>query len=107
MNNLKQTEEIVFSVKLWGSRLHGKIPAIRLRSLLIRKLSEDIPLQINMAGVKQITPGFARECFGLLYLVAVQNNCTIYFSHTPKEIRPILLQGIASAIKPRYEKEIS
>jgi hypothetical protein len=56
-----------------------------------------------MAGVKSVTPGFALDCFGQLYLVANSRRARIKFSHAKKELRPILLKGVQDAIRiPRH-----
>lgn len=56
-------------------------------------------MQLNMAGVKEITPGFAQEAFGNLYLIANQRRSRIKFTHASTKIKPILLAGVKSALR--------
>jgi hypothetical protein len=86
------------SVKIWGARLHGRVPALELRNLCQSRLKEDEVLTLNMAGVKDITPGFAYECFGKLYLEANKRGARIKFNKASKEIEPTLLSGIKAAL---------
>jgi hypothetical protein len=47
-----------------------------------------------MAGVRDITPGFAQECFGKLRNEAKRMNSTIRFEYVEADIQNILLSGI-------------
>ncbi len=58
-----------------------------------------------MAGVKEVTPGFARECFGELYIIAASRGCQIKFTSVPDDLKPILRSGIAAALRPKYERD--
>ena len=89
----------VISVKRWGTRLNSKPSAQALRAKCERLLSFDDVLIINMAGVKDITPGFAQECFGKLQLVANRRGARIKFSYTEKTLAPIILNGIKAELR--------
>lgn len=56
----------VIIVKAWSSRLRGKESAIKFRQKCIQSLRLDETLRINMADVKEVSEGFAFECFGKL-----------------------------------------
>ena len=105
VDKIPPPKQNLYSVKPWSSRLHGKIPAIELRELLERRLRRSQPLLINMAGVKEVTPGFARECFGELYILAVSRGCQIKFTSVPDHLKPVLRNGVAAALRPRYERD--
>ncbi len=103
MSNSNEIRNL-YSIKPWASRLHGKVSAQKLREILESKLNKEHTLYINMAGVKEVTPGFAIECFGKLYLAASKQGCQIKFKSTPKEIKPVLRNAISQACKPAYER---
>lgn len=52
-----------------------------------------------MAGVKDLTPGFAYECFGRLYLKANKEGARIKFEHTEDYLKGILLSGVKAALR--------
>jgi hypothetical protein len=87
------------SVKPWASRLSGIDGAKEFRGICESNLLYNDLLLINMAGIKDITPGFAYECFGKLYLEANKRGSRIKFTHTPKHLRPIVLSGIKAATR--------
>ena len=89
----------VISVKRWGSRLNSKASAQELRKQCEKMLSYDSVLKVNMAGVRDITPGFAQECFGKLHLVANKRGARIKFEHANKTIAPIILSGIKAELR--------
>jgi hypothetical protein len=89
----------VVSVKRWGSRLNSKPSAQELRKKCEKLLTDNSVLVINMAGVRDITPGFAQECFGKLHLEANKRGARIKFQHTEKTLAPILLNGIKAELR--------
>jgi hypothetical protein len=52
-----------------------------------------------MAGIKEVTPGFAYECFGKLYLEANRKGARIQFSDASEDVGPILLSGVEAALR--------
>jgi hypothetical protein len=52
-----------------------------------------------MAGVRDITPGFAQECFGKLYTKAEDQNAAIRFDYTEENIAAVLMIGIIAESK--------
>lgn len=90
---MSQSRNVV-SVKRWGTRLKGQPSAKALREHCQTKLIEDGVLVLNMAGVKDLSPGFAQECFGKLYLEANKRGTRVSFQHTSKTLAPLVLQGI-------------
>lgn len=88
----------MISIKpLAGSRLFSKVGAQTLRKSCSQRLSERDRLIINLAGVKDMTGGFAFECFGKLYNEAKDREAEIYFKGTKPELKPILLTAIRAA----------
>ena len=92
----------VISIKKWGSRLAGKPSAKALRQKCEKGLITGATLVINMAGVKDITPGFAQECFGKLYVIAKEKKSAIEFSHVDNDgMATIIMNGILAEKSPR------
>jgi hypothetical protein len=52
-----------------------------------------------MAGVKDLTPGFAYECFGKLYLEANARGSRIKFDHVESYLKGILISGVKAALR--------
>jgi len=84
----------IIAAKRWHSRLKGKDAAIRFREICKRRMVPNEPFEIDMTGVKNISEGFAYECFGPLYLEAKRNNIKLTFPSLDEELQPILLMGI-------------
>ena len=74
------------------------IAATELRNYCVRRLKNREVLVLNMAGVKEVSAGFARECFGYLYLEANKAGARIKFSCVEDSLRMILLKGIKSVL---------
>ncbi len=93
-------ENKIISVKPFGgSKLYSKASAEELRDVCYSYLRYTDELTINMAGIKEITPGFSLEAFGPLYVDAKKYNKKIKFASVSKEIRPIILKSIINYIK--------
>lgn len=86
-------------MKTWGARLAGRDAALKFRSLCEQQLKDGQLLTINMAGVKDLTAGFAYECFGKLYLTANSRGARIKFSHVDSDLKPIVLSGVRAALR--------
>jgi hypothetical protein len=86
------------SIKRFGTKLHGKITAQIFRRHCQKYLKTDTTLVLNMAGVKEVTPGFALEAFGKLYIDAKKRGARIEFSHASKVVRPVLLSSVKMAL---------
>lgn len=89
----------MISVARWGKRLHGKATAEELRYSCEAVLPYDSVMHLNMAGVKDMTVGFAHEAFGNLYLEANRRGSRIKFTSVSPHLRPILLAGVRNAIR--------
>lgn len=91
-------DNITISFRKWGSRLHGRETAIVCRNACLAALKEEQVVTLNLAGIKDVTPGFAFECFGMLYRSAQRRNSKIKFSNVKDNLKPIVLSGVAAAI---------
>lgn len=94
------SQQNVISIKRWGSRLAGKPSAKALRQKCENLLVPNHTLVINMAGVRDISPGFAQECFGKLQIEAEKQNSILIFRHTKEELSKIILSGIKAQKRP-------
>jgi hypothetical protein len=56
------------------------------------------PLILNMAGVRDVTPGFAYEAFGMLYLAANRRGARIKFENVDEELKSVVLSGVKAAL---------
>lgn len=91
------TDNIVH-VRHYGAKLSGMYFARKVYSELTGALSRSKPLELNMSGVTEITPGFARDCFGQLVADAKQRGQGVKFSYTEKGVSDQLLKGIKESL---------
>ena len=68
--------------------------------MCIRRLDPDNVLVLNMAGIKDVTPGFAFECFGMLYLSANRRGARFKFENVKEpSMKKVLLSGVKAALR--------
>jgi hypothetical protein len=92
----------VISAKRWSYRLKGKEAAKSLNSICSQYLDTTDHLVISMAGVKNLSQGFAFECFGPLFLEARGKEKRLTFDCVDEEeLRDIIIKGIHSYIALR------
>lgn len=89
----------LISIKRFGGFLYSKPSAEEIRKTCEVLLDPDQVLIINMAGVHDLSVGFADECFGKLYLSAQRRESKIKFDMVKAPIRVIIRKGIMNAIK--------
>lgn len=89
----------VFVVRFVSKYLFSKARAEEIRKACENQLSKSETLVINMKGVKDVTPGFANEAFGKLYLESRKRGASFKFFGTDDVLKPIILRGIQDAIK--------
>lgn len=94
-----RSRTITISPARWASKLYGLESAKSFVANYSHLIKEDRTIIINMAGVKDISQGWAGEVFGRFYTIAKSKGSRIQFQNTKKHLKPVILKAIQNNIK--------